>query len=280
MNRSLRVAEFDLMTECEGEAAPTLVFVHGLGSDRHNWSPQVAALSRRFRCVTFDLPGHGESGLPLTGDIEVLAQALCEVNAQQGRDRIVLVGHRLGCRVILEAMSVCPDDVVGLVLMEQNLVAGNDPDGVADAIDEQIHALDSPDLIGPLLETLVIADKDPDLRRSALLRLSHLDPAFLTEALLSAIRWEARAPTQLAELKVPVLLLQSEHLNGDLDTLSLQPSMKTPWTELVTRLAPDTQIHVIPGLNQSSKIEAPIVSEHIGAFGERLRAGATRARFQ
>jgi pimeloyl-ACP methyl ester carboxylesterase len=268
------------MTECTGEAAPTLVFVHGLGSDRHDWSPQVAALASRFRCVTFDLPGHGESGIPLNGDIQVLAHALREVIARQACDRVVLVGHRLGCRVVLEAMSLCPDDVVGLVLMEQNLLGGDDPNDVADALDAQVRTLDFPALIDQFLGPLFAAGKDPNQRRSALLRLRHLDPAFMTEALVSAIRWEAQAPTQLAGLKVPILLLQSTHVNEDLDRGSLQPGMKTSWTELVTRLAPETQLHVIPGLDRSSRIEAPMVSEHIGAFGERLRAGATRARFQ
>ena len=43
---------------------PAVVLVHGLGMDRHMWQWQVPDLARRFRVVTYDLLGHGESQPP------------------------------------------------------------------------------------------------------------------------------------------------------------------------------------------------------------------------
>ncbi|MEU6696327.1 alpha/beta fold hydrolase [Pseudonocardia sp. NPDC046786] len=43
------------------EPAPVLLFGPSLGTDLHLFDAQVAALSDRFRCVRFDLPGHGGS---------------------------------------------------------------------------------------------------------------------------------------------------------------------------------------------------------------------------
>ena len=43
------------------ESAPVVLFGPSLGTDLHLFDAQVAALSDRFRCVRFDLPGHGGS---------------------------------------------------------------------------------------------------------------------------------------------------------------------------------------------------------------------------
>lgn len=57
-----------------GEGPETVVFAHGLLLDRSLWEPQVAALSDRYRCITFDFRGHGETASPRTGyDMDTLA---------------------------------------------------------------------------------------------------------------------------------------------------------------------------------------------------------------
>ena len=41
------------------EAGPPVVFVNALGATTLMWREQVAVLSRRYRCVTYDANGHG-----------------------------------------------------------------------------------------------------------------------------------------------------------------------------------------------------------------------------
>lgn len=41
--------------------AETLVFVQGWPDDHRLWDPVVSALSNRYRCVRFDLPGYGDA---------------------------------------------------------------------------------------------------------------------------------------------------------------------------------------------------------------------------
>ena len=45
-----------------GTGEPALVLIHGWCCDRTYWSAQLPALSHRFRLVTLDLAGHGQSG--------------------------------------------------------------------------------------------------------------------------------------------------------------------------------------------------------------------------
>ena len=61
----------DLHHVVDGPAdGPAVLFGPSLGTDLHLFDAQVAALSDRFRCVRFDLPGHGDSA-PVTGDLTI-----------------------------------------------------------------------------------------------------------------------------------------------------------------------------------------------------------------
>ena len=43
-----------------GEATP-IVFLHGVGSDKSVWTPQLEHFSQSRRAMAFDYPGYGES---------------------------------------------------------------------------------------------------------------------------------------------------------------------------------------------------------------------------
>jgi abhydrolase domain-containing protein 6 len=40
---------------------PTLVCLHGIGSNKDSWSPVVAQLPAHYHCIMLDMPGHGET---------------------------------------------------------------------------------------------------------------------------------------------------------------------------------------------------------------------------
>ena len=100
---------------------PALVFVHGLGGDRTRWDPFVDRLAAGFRCITIDLPGHGES--PDDGCDSISATtALHEVVKHLGIEGPTIVGHSLGATIgllygaIYGPRSVVAFDPVGLYL--------------------------------------------------------------------------------------------------------------------------------------------------------------------
>jgi pimeloyl-ACP methyl ester carboxylesterase len=67
MERTVEVLGVPLAVTEEG-AGPPVLFVHGMGLDQRMWRPQVGPVAgSRRRAVTYDLRGHGRSGVPETG---------------------------------------------------------------------------------------------------------------------------------------------------------------------------------------------------------------------
>jgi pimeloyl-ACP methyl ester carboxylesterase len=46
------------------EHSKAVIFVHGWTCDESTWQEQIPAISRSYRVITLDLPGHGRSDAP------------------------------------------------------------------------------------------------------------------------------------------------------------------------------------------------------------------------
>src|ERR1700741_4960780 len=74
-----------------------LVLLHGFLGSREIWSDFSKKLSRRFRVISIDLPGHGKT--PSIGyyhSMELLAQSVKAVLDKIGVRRYVIAGHSMG----------------------------------------------------------------------------------------------------------------------------------------------------------------------------------------
>lgn len=106
--------------------APPIVFVHGAMMGRSVWSPQVAALADRYRCISVDLPGHGsQRGRPFS--LDAAAAGVVAAIDQAAGGRAVVVGLSLGGYVAMTVAGHHPEKVRGLV------IAGStrEPEGVS-----------------------------------------------------------------------------------------------------------------------------------------------------
>lgn len=100
----------------QGQGAPALVFVHGLGLDRSTWDQQVDYFKNLVTVVTIDLAGHGQSAMNREKwTMDAFGQDVAAVVNKLGLKRLVLVGHSMGGPVILEAAKRLPGKVIGLV---------------------------------------------------------------------------------------------------------------------------------------------------------------------
>jgi pimeloyl-ACP methyl ester carboxylesterase len=75
----------------------SLVFLHAFPLNRTMWGPQEKQLSRRFRIVTVDLRGHGESDAPLWHySLEQYADDVNGLLDHLAIERAVLIGLSMG----------------------------------------------------------------------------------------------------------------------------------------------------------------------------------------
>lgn len=266
-----KVAGTEVAVECEGNGTPTLIFVHGLGCDRRDWIAQREYFSRRYRVVSFDLPGHGASP-PAARTIEALGRLVGELLARFGQGPAVLIGHSIGCLIILEALRQTPLGVAGVVFLDGGRLSHGPADIAVKEFRTKLDAVGMPTFIASMYQRMFVSRSDPRLREHIIERAKRLDHALALEMMLSAVHWDATALVpMLSRIKVPVLVLQSTYLDENYHCRSLEPGMSTPWTEVVSQHAPHAKIHVVPHVGHFLMIEAdPIVNDEIADFVAHL----------
>ena len=98
--------------------APPVVLVHGLSATNASMLPLIPALSKEYRVLAPDLPGHGGSeAIPSPHAARFLGDWLSAFLREVCDRPAVLVGNSLGGRTALEAALNSPFEVRGLVLL-------------------------------------------------------------------------------------------------------------------------------------------------------------------
>lgn len=126
--------------ELSGPAdAPVVVLVHGLGLNRHIWADYVARLRQRYRVLSYDLYGHGDSvSPPREASLTLFSEQLLGLLDELGIDGCSIVGFSLGGMINRRFAIDHPDRLRALVILN----SPHERDTQAQALVEQ-RALDS-----------------------------------------------------------------------------------------------------------------------------------------
>ncbi len=77
--------------------AAVLVLVHGLGLNRHVWNGYVSRFAQRYRVVSYDLYGHGESASPPEKpSLTTFSEQLLGLLDELGIEQCSIIGFSLG----------------------------------------------------------------------------------------------------------------------------------------------------------------------------------------
>lgn len=125
VQRTLSVEGVHMRYEVAGQSsAPAVVLIHGWASSSRMWSSTIEHLQDRYRCISLDLPGHGESDKPGAGwySIAHFAHAV-EAVAQKAEARSpLLFGHSMGGAIALQLAVGSDLAPAGLVLINPLVV--------------------------------------------------------------------------------------------------------------------------------------------------------------
>jgi pimeloyl-ACP methyl ester carboxylesterase len=101
-------------------SGPVIVLVHGIASSAATFRRLVPLLSTKYRCISIELLGFGESPAPegATYTIEEHVAAIhATINSLRLRAPLVLVGHSLGALLAARFAAQHPEHVSRLVLV-------------------------------------------------------------------------------------------------------------------------------------------------------------------
>jgi pimeloyl-ACP methyl ester carboxylesterase len=99
-----------------GQGDVTLVFIHGWGGDGRYWCNQVPYFASKYRVVTMDLAGHGNSGSQRENyTVEAFGQDVVAVLEAVDAKKAILVGHSMSGTIALQAAVLAQDRVIGIV---------------------------------------------------------------------------------------------------------------------------------------------------------------------
>ena len=243
-----------------GTAVP-IIFLHGVGSDKSVWAPQLEHFSAERRALAFDYPGYGESDPAPAGTTrdDYAAAILAAMDALE-IDRAHVCGLSLGGVIAIAMHHAAPERCASLILADSFAVH---PDG--QAIHERSVAASEQmsELAAARTPVLLAPGASEDLHAQVRDTMARIDPeAFRIGA--EAV-WLADQRERVAAIRVPALILV-----GDQDTVT-PPELSAELADAI----PGAELVVLAGAGHLSNIERPVdFNTAVQVFIERAEAGA------
>lgn len=99
-----------------GKGDTTLVFVHGWSGDGRYWKYQIPYFYKKYRIVTVDLAGHGNSEQNRkVYTLEAFGQDVKAVVEDVNAKKVILIGHSMSGEIVAEAARLMPERVIGII---------------------------------------------------------------------------------------------------------------------------------------------------------------------
>jgi pimeloyl-ACP methyl ester carboxylesterase len=274
----VKVDEANLHFVMKGNGQP-VVLIHGNPGSCHDWSRLYVPISRRYRAVAFDRPGHGHSERPNHRPItvEVQAEMLHAALAKLGIERPIIVGHSWGGSLALVYALKFPGEISGAVLLAP--AAYESDDGVS-----FLSKLPGWPVIGDVLNFLFTPLLGPWLVRTDIAKAFAPDPVpqkYLRHVLAEwtlpkKVKWYSVDDALLngslpefadryPEIKVPVAIV-----TGDAD--QIVPAEQN--AERLHQALPHSHFNLLPRTGHQipfTRPEAVLAAiDHIAAIGAEL----------
>ena len=241
----------------QGRGAPALVFVHGLACSLEDWKLQLEELQQSHEVVACDLRGHGATpGRPQECSIEHYGGDVAALMGNLDLSRAILVGHSMGCRVVLEAARIAPEPVAGLVLVEGSRQGIGDPDAAQRNVRAAVEAQGYATFMHAFFEAMFLS-KTP--QSEALVERALRLPAEIGAALFPRMaRWDAGGmKAALDAVNAPVLAVQCTYVNTERKRVPIRAGETTPWLDLLKQKLKDVRIEILDGIGHFPQLEAP-----------------------
>jgi 3-oxoadipate enol-lactonase len=247
----------------EAGTGPLVLFLHGLGTTRTGFDPQLEELAVRYRCVAWDMPGYGASPPPAGGlSFPRLADAVAALIEALGERRAHIAGLSMGGQIALHTALRHPGCVRSLALLDSSPafgLDGTDPEAWKRLRLDALDAGETPaSMAEPVLRSIMAPDVTPGAVAAAVASMARISADGLRAAVEFLPAHDVR--DRLGEIAAPALVLVGEH------------DEETPlsYAEALAAGIPRARLQIIPGAGHVSNLEAPgavniALGEHLDA---------------
>jgi 3-oxoadipate enol-lactonase len=240
-----------------GDALP-IIFLHGVGSGKSVWRPQLDHFGRERRAIAFDYPGYGNSDpAPEDTTRDDYAAAILSAMNELGVRRAHICGLSLGGVVAIAVYDAAPDACASLILADSFAVH---PEGKA-IYERSVGG--SEDLRGMAearIDVLLAQPAHPGFRSDVIETMAAIDPAGYRIGARAV--WLADQRDRASLIAVPTLVLVGSQ------------DLVTPYdlSAELADLVPEARLQVIEGAGHLSNGERPdefnaAVEDFIGPIG-------------
>ena len=207
----LHLDDVDLYYELVGEGQPVL-FIHGLGSSSRDWEKQIEFFASRYRLITVDIRGHGNSSKP-PGPYSMLlfAQDVVALLETLGVGPVHVVGISMGGLIGFQMAVSWPEKVKSLVVVNcgPELVVRNFKDRVQVWQRLLIVRLLGMRKMGEVLgHRLFPEPEQEELREMLVERWAENDKRAYYKAMRALVGWSVA--DHIGRLRCPTLVIASD----------------------------------------------------------------------
>jgi 3-oxoadipate enol-lactonase len=186
----------------KGEAIP-IVFLHGVGSDKSVWRPQLEFFAQSRRSIAFDYPGYGDSDPAPEGTTrDDYASAIISAMHELGLDRAHICGLSLG-GVVAIAMAHADESRCASLILADTFSAH--PDGQAVYERGVAASGDLRAMAEARVDVLLAQPADPAVRSEVVATMARIDPA--AYRIGAEAVWLADQRERSHDIRAPTLVL-------------------------------------------------------------------------
>ncbi len=184
-----------------------IIFLHGVGSDKSVWAPQMAHFARSRRAIAFDYPGYGESGFAEGATRDDFAAAILSAMDALGIGRAHVCGLSLGGVIAIAMHALAPPRCASIIVAD-SFAVHPDGQGIHDRSVAASQAMTMRDLAEARSGVLLGSAATDELRAEVIETMAAIDPA--AYRLGAGAVWLANQRDRAAAIGVPTLILVGE----------------------------------------------------------------------
>lgn len=265
MNVAVDWSDVRATRHAQAGQGPVVVLVHGLGLNHRMWQWQVPDLAARYRVVSYDLLGHGESARP-PGPYTMadFTDQLAGLTTALGLSRFALIGFSLGGLIAQAYALAHPGQVAALGVLHS---AFDRTPAERESIRERVRTART---AGPSATveaalrrwfTAAFATEHPEVLEQVRRWVLANDPSAFAAAYDVLAEADGPLASQVARIQCPTVVLTGSEDHGNSPTMA----------DRLAATVAHGECQVLPGLRHMALAERPeLVTDALLGFLKRV----------